>query len=83
MAYFIGVYSKYQILFIRILHIRNKDKQENNKKRIAIFSACGLSYKKLCAFEKGYYEYIKDVKAMFDNEKFYDFVKEFKETKEW
>jgi hypothetical protein len=51
-AYSFAIYSKYQMMFIRMSFREPKDKKVKLKHRLMVIKKCGLSYKKICMFEK-------------------------------
>ena len=76
--YLLAVWAQYHDLFVR-LYIRNHiSKQGLFIKKINVFLACGLSYKKLLSFRKSYTDYIASTCSANDNEDFFVFVKSFK-----
>ena len=78
-VYFLAVKGQYHDLFV-LVRIRNKDGEKvlTLKKR-KIFSACGLSYRKILNFRKAYTtEYIGKVCFGNDDDTFFSFVENYK-----
>lgn len=73
-VYFLGLYSKYDILFYRLFYNNNLSKKENIKRKIRIIKECGLSIKKTELF---YREYCKTGYFNIDNKLFESFIYEF------
>lgn len=76
-AYFFALYSKYEIIFLRMSF-----KEPNNKKlklhhRIEIIKTCNLSYSKVCKFLK---YYVQKMYINMSNNNFYEILDEFRET---
>ena len=78
-VYFLAVKGQYNDLFVLVC-IRNKDGEKAlSLKKRKIFSACGLSYKKLLNFRKAYTtEYIGKVCFGNDDDTFLSFVRDFR-----
>ena len=66
-AYFLAVYAKYELLFIRMSSKCPNDKKLIRKWQIEILLICGLSYEKICRFEK---ECIKRIYITMKNDEF-------------
>ena len=79
LVYIIAVKALYHDLFVRI-RIRNKDSDEIlSAKKKKVFSACGLSYRKIKQFITAYHtEYIGKVCFGNDDDSFMSFVDDFK-----
>ena len=78
-VYMLAVRGKYHDLFFRIKIRNNGDERDLKIKKKAILRVCGLSYKKLCKFEHGYYsEYITAIHSGNDDETLLQFIKNFK-----
>lgn len=74
-AYFLAVYSKYELLFIRMSSKCPNDKKLIRKRQTEIFLICGLSYEKICRFEK---ECIKRMYVTMKNDEFDSMIYELK-----
>jgi len=77
LIYLFSIYSKYEQIFIR-MQIKGqivKNKKNYHKKKV--FLACGLSYNKLCRFQK---EFIKEMYLGMSEKEFDDIIKKFKDT---
>lgn len=78
-VYMLAVRGKYHDLFFRIKIRNNGDERDLKIRKKAILRVCGLSYKKLCKFERGYYsEYITAIHSGNDDETLLQFIKNFK-----
>ena len=78
-VYMLAVRGKYHDLFFRIKIRNNGDERDLKIRKKAILRVCGLSYKKLCKFEHGYYsEYITAIHSGNDDETLLQFIKNFK-----
>ena len=78
LEYLIELYSKYEVLFIRISFKNSNDKKVARKRKFLIIKECGLSVRNVLLFQKNYCNrmYVK----MTDNE-FIEIINEFKEEK--
>jgi hypothetical protein len=78
LQYLIELYSKYEILFIRIFFKNNKDKKISRKRKFVIIKECGLSVHNILLFQKKYCSkmYVK----MSDNE-FTSLIDKFRKEK--
>ena len=78
LEYLIELYSKYEVLFIRISFKNSNDKKVAKKRKFLIIKECGLSVRNVLLFQKNYCNrmYVK----MTDNE-FIEIINEFKEEK--
>jgi hypothetical protein len=74
-AYMFAICAKYEILFLRMGFKEPKDKALQVTHRKAVLKACGLSYKKICRFEK---EYVNHMYISMQQNEFNDLLKEFK-----
>ncbi len=74
-AYFLAVYAKYELLFIRMSSKCPNDKKLIRKRQIEMFLICGLSYEKICRFEK---ECIKRMYITMKNDEFDSVIYELK-----
>ena len=52
LVYILELYSKYEIIFIRINLGNNLSKKNYRKRKLRVFKACGLSIKKTMIFQK-------------------------------
>ncbi len=77
-AYGFAVYSKYEILFIRMSFKEPKDKKTIYKHRLKVISACRFSYKDICKFEK---EYIKYMYVSMKHDEFNELINNFKSAR--
>lgn len=77
-AYIFAIYAKYEILFLRMSFKEPKDKiiQQNHRK--AVLKVCGLSYKRICRFEK---ECVNNMYVSMKQNEFNELVKAFKAAK--
>ncbi len=68
-AYLFAVYSKYQVLFIRMGFKTPKDKNIEWMRKRKVLKVCKLSYKKIVSFEREYVKrlYVKMTDEEFDN----------------
>lgn len=73
-AYCMAVFSKYNTIYVRMV-CRNKDNTQilRRKKRMVLW-CCGLSRKKLIAFDKWYTEYIRTIRSVNDDDAFLELV---------
>ena len=76
-AYLLALISSYQNIFSRIV-IRNRNNKKIIKRiKLKIFSACGLSFKKIKSFDSEYNKYIVSTCSIFDNDKLEAFIRKF------
>ena len=68
-AYAFAMYAKYEILFVRMSFKSSNDKKVRRRQKLAVFKACGLSYKRVTRFEKDYVQnmYVSMELVEFDN----------------
>lgn len=79
LVYALAVRSKYRSLFGRITIRGSNNKKMIRKRKMSVVLACGVSYKKVCAFDSQYCRsYILTVKSDKDDESFMQFLDEFK-----
>lgn len=74
-AYLLAIYAKYEILFYRMDFLTEDNKQTRKKYKKKAIQACGLSYNKVCLFERDYLQ--RMYKKMTENE-YDDLVLDFK-----
>lgn len=77
-AYGFVVYSKYEILFIRMCFKEPKDKITIYKHRLKVMGVCRFSYKDICKFEK---EYIKYMYVNMKHDEFNELINNFKSAR--
>lgn len=78
-AYFFAVYSKYEILFMRMGFKEPNDKKSKRKHRFEVMRCCKLSYKKVCRFLR---EYLQKMYVRMSNTEFETIINEFRGTTE-
>lgn len=77
-AYMFAIYAKYEILFLRMSFKEPKDRVVQQNHRKAVLRACGLSYKRICRFEK---ECVNNMYVSMKQNEFDELVKAFKSAK--
>ncbi len=75
-AYFFAVYSKYEILFLRMSFKEPQEKNIKFEHRLKVFWVCKLSYAKVCKFLN---HYVKRMYVNMENTEFENILNEFKE----
>ncbi|MBD9098486.1 hypothetical protein EGP98_02630, partial [bacterium] len=78
LEYLIELYSKYEVLFIRIFFKNNKDKKATRKRKILIIKNCGLSVHNVMLFQK---KYCSRIYVKMSDDEFIALINEFKEEK--
>lgn len=76
-AYCFAVYSKYEILFLRMSFKEPQSKKVKLMHRIKVIRLCGLSYKRICKF---LHEYIPKMYIKMSNSEFDSVINDFKHT---
>lgn len=78
LEYLIELYSKYEVLFIRIFFKNSDDKKVARKRKFLIIKECGLSVRNVLLFQKNYCSrmYVKMA-----DDKFIEIINQFKEEK--
>ena len=76
-AYCFAVYSKYEILFLRMSFKEPQSKKVKLMNRIKVIRLCGLSYKRICKF---FHEYIPKMYIKMSNSEFDSVINDFKHT---
>lgn len=78
LEYLIELYSKYEVLFIRMFFKNSDDKKTTRKRKFLMIKECGLSVHNVLLFQKNYCSrmYIK-----MTNDEFIAIINEFKEEK--
>lgn len=74
-SFLFAIYAKYEMLFIRMRCKSSNSKKICLKQKIAVFEACGLSFKRVARFEKAY---IKSMYALKEEAMLDDFIEVFK-----
>lgn len=74
-AYFFAVYSKYEILFLRMGFKEPDDKKLRRKHRFEVMRCCKLSYKKVSRF---LYEYVQKMYVKMSATEFQTLIDEFR-----
>lgn len=74
-AYIFAMYAKYEMLFIRMSFKSSHEQKIRRRQKLAVFCACGLSYKLVASFEK---EYVKNMYVSMKRTEFDDLIKAFK-----
>ncbi len=74
-AYFFAVYSKYEILFLRMGFKETDDKKLRRKHRFEVMRCCKLSYKKVSRF---LYEYVQKMYVKMSATEFQTLIDEFR-----
>ena len=78
LEYLIELYSKYEVLFIRIFFKNNKYKKATRKRKILIIKNCGLSVHNVMLFQK---KYCSRIYVKMSDDEFIALINEFKEEK--
>lgn len=78
-AYCFAVYSKYEILFLRMSFKEPEDKKVRFEHRIKVIYLCKLSYKKVCKF---LYEYLPKMCEKMSDSEFDTIIDDFRDTTE-
>jgi hypothetical protein len=79
LVYALAVQSKYRSLLGRITIRGANNKKVIRKRKISVMLTCGVSYKKVCEFDRQYCRsYIRTVKSDKDDECFLQFLDNFK-----
>ncbi len=78
LAYFFAVYSKYEILFLRMSFKEPEDKKIRRKHRIEVLKTCKLSYAKICRFLN---EYVQKMYVTMPEADFCEIIDDFRKTK--
>jgi hypothetical protein len=74
-AYFVALYAKYEIIFIRVMLNKKWTNEQIRKKKCEIYKACSWSYKKLLLFEK---EYVNRIYAGISDNEYCALIQNFK-----
>lgn len=80
-AYCFAVYSKYELLFLRMRSKEPKDKKTRIVHRIKVLQLCKLSYKKVCKFLYGN-QYLGRMYINMSNDEFNSLIDTFRGTTE-
>lgn len=78
-AYFLAVFSKYEILFLRMKSKEPNDKKLRRGHRYEVIRCCKLSYKKVCRFLNNY---VKEMYIKMSPIEFESLVNKFRDTNE-
>lgn len=79
-AYLFALYSKYEIVFMRMSFMEPKDKKIKRQHRYAVLRLCKFSYKKICMFERNC---IKNMYITMSQNEFNNIINTFNEIKMW
>jgi len=74
-AYSFAIYAKYQIVFVRMGFREPNDKRVKRRHRLSVIKECGLSYKRICTFEK---EFAHKMYVRMSTEEFDDLLERFR-----
>ena len=75
LEYFLELYAKYEVLFVRMTFKEEKDKSVRLHHRIATFRACGLSVYRVLLFQR---EYMKKMYIKMKKDEFNQMMQEFR-----
>lgn len=78
LEYLIELYSKYEILFIRISFKNNMDKKIARKRKFVIIRECGLSVHDVLLFQK---KYCSKMYVKMSDDEFTSLINKFREEK--
>lgn len=80
LIYIINLYSKYEILFLRMSFKEGEDKKVNKKRHFDVIKICNISVRKVIIFT---YEFIPKMYKNITDEEFYNLLNEFKHKLWW
>ena len=77
LEYILELYSKYEVLFLRMTFKEEKDKRIRLHHRIAVFRVCNFSIRKILLFQR---EYMIQMYALMKEDEFNQLMQKFRST---
>lgn len=77
LEYALELYSKYEILFLRMTFMEGKDKKTKIRNRIAVLCSCGISVRRILLFQ---IEYIGKMYVRMKDDEFKKLIQEFEKA---
>lgn len=74
LEYALELYSKYELLFLRMTFREEKDKKTKIRHRIAVLCTCGISVRRVLLFQR---EYMGRMYVRMKDEEFKNLIQEF------